>query len=216
MGGFTPRDPNTDGFDPIRDIARGNCYCGKWLVIPKTFTREKPLECHGPCGKEGTCDRNWFWEDDKLLTDWRQKKIERPSFDQLYMEFAHSLSRRSTCERTQVGAVVVSTDYQRVLSVGYNGGAKGVFNECLSLEPGKCGHLHAEVNALLKMDYNDPCKKVMFVTYNPCFNCAVAIINAKIDEVVYDKDYRQQDGLELLMKANVAVRKIQVKEDGEV
>jgi dCMP deaminase len=239
MGGFTPHSPSF--FDPIRDIARGNCFCGKWLVIPQGFTKTKPLVCGGTCGSGDSCGRQWFWEDDDVRALCRHgfvickssdrcaccieedpttkdiKKVARPPFEEIYMDFAFSLSRRSTCSRTQVGAVVISSDYQRVLSVGYNGGPRGVFNDCLSDEPGKCGHLHAEVNALLKMDYNDPVRKVMLVTYNPCFNCAVAIINARIDEVVYAKEYRLTDGIDLLRKANVQVRKqgeVQVGKDG--
>lgn len=211
-------------WDPIVDIYRGNCVCGKWLVIPKTFTISRPLICGGSRdGGEKWCGREWFWVDSKNITH-RLPEVEvaivsvkRPSFEDIYMEFAHCLSLRSTCTRTQVGAVVISSDYQRVLSVGYNGGPRGVFNECLSEEPGKCGHLHAEVNALLKMDYNDPCKKIMMVTYNPCFNCSVAIINAKIDEVVYAKEYRLTDGIDLLRRGNVKVRKqgeVSVDKDG--
>jgi dCMP deaminase len=133
--------------------------------------------------------------------------MDRPSFDQIYMDFACNLAKRSTCSRLQVGCVIVTVDNHRVLSVGYNGGAKGVFNDCLSSEPGKCGHLHAEINSLIKFDYNDPARKKMYVTYNPCFACSVAIINADIDEVIYLNEYRDMSGVELLQKAHVNVRK---------
>jgi dCMP deaminase len=136
-------------------------------------------------------------------------RTERPSFDSIYMRFALELSERSTCDRLKVGCVVVSEDNSRVLAIGYNGGARGVFNECLSTEPGKCGHLHAEQNCLIKLDYNEPCKKRMYVTTLPCHACAVAIINARIDEVVYGQEYRSADGMALLERAGVAVRKVQ-------
>lgn len=41
----------------------------------------------------------------------------------------------------------------------------------------------------------------------PCFNCAVALINAKISEVIYHDEYRLHDGLELLKRAGVTVRR---------
>lgn len=134
-------------------------------------------------------------------------KFERPSFDQVFMEFASLLARRSTCARANVGCVVVTWDNNRILSMGYNGGAKGVFNECLSSEPGKCGHLHAEINALVKMNFNEAAGKRMYTTTVPCFACAVAIINAGISEVVYLNEYRLMDGVELLQKAGIVVRK---------
>ena len=133
--------------------------------------------------------------------------LNRLGFDEIYMDLACSLAKRSTCSRLHVGCVVVSDDNQRVLSIGYNGGAKKIFNDCLSDEPGKCGHLHAEMNALIKLNYNEPVKKKMYVTVLPCFQCSVAIVNASIDEVIYLNDYRLTDGLELLHRANIKVRK---------
>ena len=133
------------------------------------------------------------------------------------MTFAHHLAQRSTCSRASVGCVVVTEDNHRVLSVGYNGGAKGVFNECVSDEPGKCGHLHAEINALVKMNYNEPAGKKAYVTLMPCFNCAVALINSGVKEVVYRSSYRLTDGVELLEKAGVKVWQyagdVRLKED---
>lgn len=148
--------------------------------------------------------------------------MSRPTFDQIYMNLAVQLAERSTCSRAKVGCVVVSDDNQRVLGIGYNGGAKGVFNECLSDEPGKCGHLHAEMNCLIKLNPNEPCKKRMYVTMMPCLNCSIAIINAGgISEVIYLNRYRIVDGVELLRKAGIWVHgngiigDVPVKENGE-
>jgi dCMP deaminase len=132
----------------------------------------------------------------------------RPTWDEVWSELATTLSLRSTCARLQVGCVVVTEDNQKVLGVGYNGGPKGISNECLSLEPGLCGHLHAEVNALIKADYTSPAKKKMYVTNQPCYQCAVAIINANISEVFYIHPYRLTDGLQLLEKAGIKITKL--------
>ena len=143
--------------------------------------------------------------------------MSRPSWDELWMTFAVHLAERSTCKRAQVGCVVVSGDNQRVLAVGYNGGPRGLWNDCLSDEPGKCGHLHSEVNALLKLNTQDPARKVLYTSWMPCFNCAIAIVNADLDEVVYLNDYRSDDGVKLLGEAGIDVRKYQgivrLKED---
>ena len=122
------------------------------------------------------------------------------------MRFAEDLSRRSTCRRSSVGCVIVSMDSSTVLGLGYNGGPKGLNNDCLSDEPGKCGHLHAEINALIKFNYRDSAEKKVYLTLSPCYNCAVALVNAGVSEVVFKKLYRDPAGVKLLEDAGVKVR----------
>ena len=132
-------------------------------------------------------------------------RLPRPKWDEIWMEFAHSISRRSYDPRHQVGVVIVTTNNTQVLAVGYNGNYAGGPNEVESIEPGQSGMLHAEINALLKMDYNVPKCKKMYVTLSPCRMCAKAIINAGIDEVIYGEAYRDASGIELLESANIRV-----------
>ena len=73
--------------------------------------------------------------------------------------------------------------------------------------PGESGMIHAEINALLKLDYNSPKNKKMYVTHFPCRMCAKAIINAGVSEVVYVEEYRDLSGVELLKNAGIIVRK---------
>ena len=131
----------------------------------------------------------------------------RISFDQIYMQMAGLRSQRSTSSRSKVGCVIVSNDNQRVLSVGYNGGPKGLFNECQSLEAGSCQHIHAELNALCKCNYNDPASKKLYTTLECCPNCAIACINSGIKEVIYLNEYRLHDGIRLLNQASIVIRK---------
>ncbi len=62
-GGFTPRpvERSKAGWDPIKDIARFNCRCGKWIVLPKSFTEDRKLTCE--CG----CEH--YWKDGEVKTD---------------------------------------------------------------------------------------------------------------------------------------------------
>jgi len=126
------------------------------------------------------------------------------------MQFAKTIAKRSYDPRHQVGAVVVTEDNCQVLAVGYNGNYSGGPNEVESTEPGNSGMLHAEINALLKMDYNNPKKKKLYLTLSPCRMCAKAIVNAGIDEVVFLETYRDTNGIELLTKADVAIRQYNV------
>ena len=131
----------------------------------------------------------------------------RPEWDEIWMTFAKNMSRRSYDPRHQVGAVVGTEDNTQVLSVGYNGNHSGGPNEVESQEPGQSGMLHAEINALLKMDYNNPKEKIMYVTLMPCIMCSKAIINSGIKKVIYKEEYRDKRGIELLSKANIEVLK---------
>ena len=131
----------------------------------------------------------------------------RPEWNNIWMEFAHLISRRSYDPRYRVGAVVVTSDNTQVLSVGYNGNYSGGPNEVESDAPGESGMLHAEINALLKFDYNNPKEKIMYVTLSPCRMCAKAIVNSGIQKVVYDSEYRDVSGLNLLSAAGIDIER---------
>lgn len=135
----------------------------------------------------------------------------RKSWDSIWSEFANSISERSCDPKFKVGAVIVTTDNTQVLSVGYNGDHKGGSNQRDSMDHGKSGLIHAEVNALIKMDYNNPKKKIMYVTHSPCSVCAKCIINANIDEVAYLNLYEKDiKGLRLLAESGISVRQVEL------
>ncbi len=132
----------------------------------------------------------------------------RPSWDEVWMETAALISQRSYDPRHQVGTIVVSDDNTQVLAVGYNGNYSGGPNEVESTTPGESGMIHAEINALLKLDYNNPKRKKLYVTLSPCRMCAKAIINSGIDEVIYSEEYRDSSGLNVLKDAGINVRQV--------
>ena len=132
----------------------------------------------------------------------------RPDWDSVWMRTAHIIAERSYDPRHQVGAVVVTQDNTQVLAVGYNGNYAGGPNEVESSSPGESGMIHAEINALLKMDYNNPKYKKLYVTLSPCRHCAKAMVNAGIDEVIYSEEYRDTSSIEILLDAGIKVRKL--------
>ena len=134
--------------------------------------------------------------------------VNRPSWDKIWMQMAETIAQRSHHPTFKVGALIVTSDNTQVLSLGYNGRAAGMTNVPKSDTPGCSGLLHAEINALLKLDYNNPKDKVMYVTLSPCENCAMAIINSGIKKVVYKEAYRDMSGIDLLRKANITVNNI--------
>jgi dCMP deaminase len=121
------------------------------------------------------------------------------------MEIARVISERSYDPKLKVGAIIVSEDNTQMLSVGYNGNYKGGPHCHESSVPGESGFTHAEVNALVKCDYNFPKKKHMYVTHSPCRACSKLIINAEISKVVYLHPYRDQSGLDLMRSVGIEV-----------
>lgn len=130
--------------------------------------------------------------------------------DVTFMKFAWILAERATCERRQVGAVVTDSLGLQVLGIGYNGNARGLPNNCDRPEiPGDCGCIHAEANALLKAP-GAVQGKILYTTDSPCFACAKLILNAGIDRVVYGREYRFRDGVDLLAMNGVVVEHLEL------
>lgn len=126
----------------------------------------------------------------------------RPSFHDINMRYALSLAERSTCLRgTKVGTVITSTDFRKVLAIGYNGNASGLPNQCDRTGPeavGNCGCLHAEENAVINCDVPRLTEKIVFCTHLPCVACAKRLINlGGVQAVYYRADYRIRDALKL-------------------
>lgn len=122
----------------------------------------------------------------------------RMTADELMLEQARNVSLRSTCIRARVGCVITNADKTQVLSIGYNGQARGLQNHCQSVFPGECGCLHAEINALIKA--HGP---VLYCTTLPCPNCATAIINAGVKEVYCSGGYRKTDSIKMFEAAKI-------------
>jgi len=140
--------------------------------------------------------------------DKRRAHDYRPSWDDIWSNFAKSIAKRSHDPKYKVGAVIVTDDNSQVLAIGYNGDQKGGPNKRDSLKAGESGFIHAELNALIKCDYNFPKDKKLYVTLSPCVACAKAIINAGIKHVTYITKYTNE-GIELLEKHGISVTRYQ-------
>ena len=126
---------------------------------------------------------------------------ERPSYDEYFMEMSHVVSKRSTCLRRNVGAILVKDKH--ILSTGYNGAPKGLIHcsevgclrEQLDIPSGErheiCRGLHAEQNAIIQAAVFGISIKdaVLYCTNTPCVVCAKMLINAGVKEIVYSGEY---------------------------
>lgn len=139
----------------------------------------------------------------------QKAEIARPSFQEIYIRLARTLAARSTCGRLQVGTVITTTDYRKVLAVGYNGNATGLHNGCDREEAGNCGCLHSEENAVINCDAPRFIDKVVFVTHLPCVMCAKRLINlGNVKKIYYDQEYRLRDSLEVLRSVGIEAERL--------
>ena len=136
--------------------------------------------------------------------------------DKTYMKMAIVLSELSHAIRNKVGCIIVSTDGQ-IISQGYNGTPSGFDNCCeykneLGELVTKKEVLHAESNAISKCakQTTSTLGATMYITLSPCFECSKLIIQSGIKRVCYLQNYRNEDGINLLKKANIIVDKIEI------
>ena len=123
--------------------------------------------------------------------------LVRPSWDEVWMEMADAISKRSRCSRAQIGAVVVSKD-QRISSTGYNGPAASldVEGDCINWCPraqglttldntyDACPSIHSEANALLYVDRSRVEGGTIYITDVACLQCAKLVSNSGVARVV--------------------------------
>ena len=131
---------------------------------------------------------------------------------EMFKEMVTLISKRSTCLRSKVGAIIEKDG--RVISIGYNGPASG-FPECLPqtqfhrsnecLGAGCTRSIHAEANTIAFAAKAGISVEgtTLYCSMSPCINCAKLIINSGIKTVVYLEEYRDKAGIELLKRAGV-------------
>jgi len=138
------------------------------------------------------------------------KSMARPKWDEIWMTLTLLIAERSRDPRLKVGSVVVTEDNSSVLSLGYNGDQHGGTNKPDSMEQGKSGFIHAEANALIKMNFADHRQKKMYLTHSPCPVCARMIVNAGIKKVIYCDEYRDSKGIDILKNSGIVVEKYEM------
>ena len=116
------------------------------------------------------------------------------SWDEYFMGIAMLSAKRSKDPSTQVGACIVNRD-KRIMSMGYNGMPRCCSDDEFpwdkSENPLDSKYLyvcHAELNAILNCDRGNVRDCICYTTLFPCNECAKAIIQSGISEVVYMED----------------------------
>ena len=142
----------------------------------------------------------------------------RPTFDDIFMESAVLISKRSTCNRRAVGAVAAIDNH--IIAEGYNGAPRGTshctdIGECLreklnvpsGHEQQICRGTHAEQNVIcecarrgIKLD-----GATLYITDSPCSICTKLIINSGIRRIIYKNKYPDDLAFQLLEEAGIEI-----------
>lgn len=141
---------------------------------------------------------------------------KRQSWDEYFINIAELVSTRSTCDRANVGCVLVRDEGHRIIATGYNGSISGN-PHCDEIghvmRDGHCiATIHAEMNALLfcAKEGISAAGCSAYVTHFPCLDCAKSLIQAGIKKIVYKHDYKNDEyAIELFKKNHVNVIKIE-------
>ena len=143
--------------------------------------------------------------------------MNRPSWDEYFMEMAELARTRTTCLRRGVGAVIVKDN--RVLATGYNGSPKGIahceevgcLRQQMNVPSGKmhelCRGLHAEQNAIIQAACMGSSIEgaTLYCTTQPCVICTKMIINAGIKRVVIKESYPDELAQQMIKEAGIQV-----------
>ena len=147
-------------------------------------------------------------------------KKDRPSWETYFMDIAELVSKRSTCIRRAVGAIIVKN--KRILSTGYNGAPTGIrhctevgcLREELNVPSGEkhelCRGIHAEQNAIIQAAFHGVSieNADLFCTNLPCSICAKMLINAGIKKIYYKDGYADSISKDMLEEAGVKLIKV--------
>jgi dCMP deaminase len=131
------------------------------------------------------------------------------------MAITRLVSKRSTCLRRSVGAVLVKD--KRVLATGYNGAPAGLRHceevGCLRADSDVpsgmrhelCRGLHAEQNVIIQAAYHGITIQgaTLYCTNKPCVICSKMIINAGIEKVYYEEGYDDPLSDQMLAEASI-------------
>lgn len=161
------------------------------------------------CSEQQTSDSVILDQLEALTTSW----TERPTWDAYFMATAMLMSTRSSCERLNVGCVIVSGGDQkhRIIAAGYNGFLPGAPHTSRVRDGHEQATVHAEQNAI-----SDAARRgvslegaTVYITHFPCINCAKILAAAGIALIKYRKDYRNDElVVELLKGSGVAIEQL--------
>ncbi len=148
----------------------------------------------------------------------RRMAAKRVDWHTYFMNIAREAATRSTCDRKNVGAVIVRD--RTILSTGYNGSIRGM-PHCDEvghlMEAGHCvGTIHAEANAIIQAAKNGVTINggEMYTTASPCWSCFKLIANSGIRRIYYGEFYRDERSLKVAAELGIELVDLRGGADG--
>ena len=138
-------------------------------------------------------------------------KSKQDRYDFAYLKLALEWANLSYCKRKKVGALIVKD--KMIISDGYNGSPSGFDNNCEDDNGDTHWYvLHAEANAIAKVSGSTQSTigATLYITLSPCRECSKLIFQSGIKRIVYSKKYKDQSGIEFLLKSGVEVKYIEI------
>lgn len=135
--------------------------------------------------------------------------MNRPSWDEYFKEIVQVTAKRSTCERLNVGCILVCDN--RIISQGYNGFLPGCEHKSIVRDGHEQATVHAEQNALCDCAKRGvSCNNsIAYITHYPCIICTRLLLASGIRHIKYINDYKNDELVEYLCnQKNVIIQKI--------
>ena len=135
--------------------------------------------------------------------------MERISWTEYFSDLAKLVSKRSHCERLQVGCVLVKNN--RIIATGYNGFLPNAPHQSIVVDNHEQATIHAEQNCIADCAKRgvETSDSIAYVTHYPCINCYKILIASGIKEINYIDDYKNNVIIEEINKnLNIKINKI--------
>ena len=141
----------------------------------------------------------------KTINLWENRIV----WDEYFMSIAFLAASRSSCNRLQVGCVLVKNTH--IISMGYNGFLAGVPHTSIVRNNHEQATVHAEQNAI-----SDAARRgvsvdnaTAYITHYPCINCAKILAASGIKKIVYHSDYKNDEIVnEIYKDTNIVIQQI--------
>ena len=137
------------------------------------------------------------------------ESLKRPSWDEYFKEIVQATSKRSPCERLQVGCLLVKDN--RIISQGYNGFLPGCDHIGIVGDGHEQATIHAEQNVLCDCAKRGVSSMdcVAYITHYPCLICARLLLASGVKEINYIYDYKNDDLVSYFLdQKKVLIKKI--------
>ena len=194
---LTSKDDLKEWQDGLDDIARESDLKEQGIETIKVEIADEDYEAW--------CEyiKKFYKEMEEIDKDNETAQLQksRPTWDDMYMEIAEVVSKRSKDPHTKVGAVIVKDNH--ILGIGYNAEPKGFNYDFDWNSSEKYDYvIHAELNAIANSTFfgNSIVGSTIYLTLSPCHECMKLLIQYGIETIYYKDKYKDFELSEKMAK----------------